>query len=490
MMEVIVVGSGPAGIAAAKGLLERNCRVTLLDVGYTLGFNKNALLNNPSLRHHANARKKNKLPYGSNFIYKGVADYFSWTTKNCYFQPSFARGGLINAWGGSISEYSAQELINWPSDCRNKLPLYYSQMIQWMGQYYTNNNITTLSQQAVSLYNIWNRNQAALAMQGFSFQVATLALDFMQCRTCGLCQYGCPYELIYNSAIHLESLKLNNNFQYIPNVVVENFFENDSQVEIVMTNVNDKSSLRLFSKKLFIACGAGMSSLLYLRSFNKFDKKLILKDSQHFVLPCLLNRRIHGVMQESLHTLCQLKTSLVHQDISHYPVQLQLYTYMDLYVQEIKNKSKCMYPILKPLLIPWIERLVVLQGYLHSQESGSLLIQYNASGTFEINAIRRKESHNIINNIVRYLKQHKRSIALYPLTFMLIRSLIGQSNHVGGSIPMSSNPQEDEVDIWGRPNHFKAIHFVDGSIFPSIPAGPITLTIMANAYRIAKEVPL
>jgi choline dehydrogenase-like flavoprotein len=31
-------------------------------------------------------------------------------------------------------------------------------------------------------------------------------------------------------------------------------------------------------------------------------------------------------------------------------------------------------------------------------------------------------------------------------------------------------------------------HIVDSTIFPSIPAPTITLTVMANAYRIAQEV--
>ena len=41
------------------------------------------------------------------------------------------------------------------------------------------------------------------------------------------------------------------------------------------------------------------------------------------------------------------------------------------------------------------------------------------------------------------------------------------------------------TDIFGRPYKFNNVHIVDSSIFPSIPAGPITLTVMANSLKIA-----
>ena len=47
--------------------------------------------------------------------------------------------------------------------------------------------------------------------------------------------------------------------------------------------------------------------------------------------------------------------------------------------------------------------------------------------------------------------------------------------------------KEISTDLLGRPNNLKRIHCIDASILPSIPATTITLTIMANAYRIGSE---
>ncbi len=63
----------------------------------------------------------------------------------------------------------------------------------------------------------------------------------------------------------------------------------------------------------------------------------------------------------------------------------------------------------------------------------------------------------------------------------------GKSFHFGGTFPMSVDPQPGQTDTLGRPAGLQRIHLVDSSCFPSIPATTITLSVMANAYRIATE---
>jgi choline dehydrogenase-like flavoprotein len=45
----------------------------------------------------------------------------------------------------------------------------------------------------------------------------------------------------------------------------------------------------------------------------------------------------------------------------------------------------------------------------------------------------------------------------------------------------------DTADLLGRPVGVERIHVIDSSVLPSIPAGAITFTIMANAVRIIDE---
>jgi choline dehydrogenase-like flavoprotein len=50
---------------------------------------------------------------------------------------------------------------------------------------------------------------------------------------------------------------------------------------------------------------------------------------------------------------------------------------------------------------------------------------------------------------------------------------------------MRRDPGARESDLLGRPMGLARVHLIDASVFPTIPATNITLTLMANAHRIA-----
>ncbi len=70
---------------------------------------------------------------------------------------------------------------------------------------------------------------------------------------------------------------------------------------------------------------------------------------------------------------------------------------------------------------------------------------------------------------------------------LLDPGLPGRGYHSGGTFPMRANPRYRETDCLGRPFGFERVHLVDASVFPTIPAGPITFSAMANAVRIADQ---
>ena len=71
---------------------------------------------------------------------------------------------------------------------------------------------------------------------------------------------------------------------------------------------------------------------------------------------------------------------------------------------------------------------------------------------------------------------------------MLLKpSPIGRGFHTGGTFPRRERPEGMETDLLGRPAGFERVSAVDATVLPSIPATTITLTVMANAHRIASE---
>ena len=74
-----------------------------------------------------------------------------------------------------------------------------------------------------------------------------------------------------------------------------------------------------------------------------------------------------------------------------------------------------------------------------------------------------------------------------PIPFRTMIAPPGKSYHGGGTFPMRRTPGPLESDLLGRPMGLSRTHIVDSSVFPTIPATNLTLTVMANAYRIAAE---
>jgi len=65
------------------------------------------------------------------------------------------------------------------------------------------------------------------------------------------------------------------------------------------------------------------------------------------------------------------------------------------------------------------------------------------------------------------------------------RSAAKGSAHLHGSCRMGNDPQRSVVDRWCRSHDVKNLWIVDGSVFPTAGGYNPTLTILANAYRVA-----
>ena len=72
---------------------------------------------------------------------------------------------------------------------------------------------------------------------------------------------------------------------------------------------------------------------------------------------------------------------------------------------------------------------------------------------------------------------------ILPGSFRLARP--GVDVHYGVSVPMRTSPRSHEANDAGQVSGLPGVYVVDGSALTHLPPKPHTLTIMANAYRIA-----
>jgi choline dehydrogenase-like flavoprotein len=134
-------------------------------------------------------------------------------------------------------------------------------------------------------------------------------------------------------------------------------------------------------------------------------------------------------------------------------------------------------------------RLLLIQGFLHSDLSARIRITLRRAGnnqaaTLELAGVENPRMRTALAALQRTLWAERSSMKAFPVPPAIRPGEPGRGFHTGGTFPMRRNPNTFQADLLGRPSGFSRVHLVDSSVFPSLPATTITLSVMANAHRI------
>ncbi|HEU6449059.1 MAG TPA: GMC oxidoreductase [Verrucomicrobiae bacterium] len=513
-----VIGSGPAGAACAKALLARGESVLMLDAGIELENDRAEIVRELAGKKFSDwtpqqltavqgdlaATAKGiplKMLFGSDFPYRETEEKIPWRGHGIGFRPSLALGGLSNVWGAAALPYRDADISNWPIKTADLAP-HYRAAAEIMGLaarrddleeilplYSENPSRLQSSRQAQSFLARLEKHRDRLNSRGWHFGQSRLAVRATDsprgsgCVYCGQCMTGCIYGCIYNSADTIRELRPDKNFSYRGNVVVTRLREDGGAVLIEGFDRQTRAPLTFETKRVYLAAGVIPTAQILLRSQNAFDCALTLRDSQYFLFPVLLAKRTRDLKSETLHTLSQVFLELNSPQISPRGVHLQVYTYSDIIAQAVRHSLGP----LKMFARPFVERLLIAQGYLHSDESATVEMRLKRDGEkdfLQLDAKPNPRTKPVIKKVLRELAKQFRALGGVPVPPMLQIAEPGRGYHIGGSIPMRAEPKEFESDLLGRPHGWKNVHVVDASVLPDIPATTITFSVMANAHRI------
>jgi choline dehydrogenase-like flavoprotein len=520
---VFVIGSGPAGVACASALLEAGEKVTMLDAGLELESSRRTQLVNLQsmsstswtketagfLRDGVEATRDGipmKLSYGSDFAYRDPTGQ-PITSDGAYGKPSFARGGLSNVWGASVLPYRSEDMSDWPITAGDLAPHYRAAltMMPFAGRhdrleeqfplYHDDPGMLGGSSQAEALLRDLELSASQLSARGVRFGASRLAVQAEGaggkpgCVHCGMCLYGCPYEFIYNSAHTLEQLRGNSAFTYRPGVVVDRLEEVSSQVEVTGRNLDGADGFRMRADKVFVACGVLSTARIMLASLDAYGQPIHALDNCYFLLPLMRYRGQPEALGERLHTLAQVFIEVVDPAIGPRRAHLQVYTYNELLGEELARMMGPLRGALPMVKRSVLGRLLLIQGYLHSDLSARIriVLKRGSDGTspsLHLSGEPNSKTGPALAALRRRLWSERGAMKAAPISPMLRVGLPGRGFHTGGTFPMRVNPVPFEVDVLGRPHGFTRVHVVDASVFPSLPATTITLSVMANAHRI------
>ncbi|HET7420278.1 MAG TPA: GMC oxidoreductase [Candidatus Dormibacteraeota bacterium] len=499
----VVVGSGPAGVACAHALLQRGAKVTMLDAGLDLESDRKAAV--AGLRSTAPAQWSQqslrflhdgvsveaggiplKMAYGSSFPYREPVP-LPIAGDGTEGRPSYARGGLSNVWGASMMPFRTEDMTGWPITAADLEPHYRAvlELVPHSARkdlladsfplYGDSAGAVDGSAQAEAL--LHDLASAPTAMQ---FGASRLAVD-PRCVRCGLCLYGCPYGYIYSSADTLDALRAHPGFMYRSGVVVERVSEAASHVELSGVTVDGETPFSMSVERAFLACGVFSTARIVLASVDAIGETVRAVDNCYFLLPLLRYRRQKDVKREALHTLAQVFLELRDEAIGPHTVHLQVYTYNELYRTQIRNMVGPLAPLAEAAMLG---RLLLIQGYLHSDLSAGINLSLDPAGTLTMSADPNPRTQPALAALRRRLWSERGALRALPVSRAMRVGKPGRGFHTGGTFPMRARPHRLETDVEGRPHGFSRLHLVDSSVFPSLPATTITLSVMANAHRI------
>lgn len=520
----IVVGSGPAGVAAARALLDRGESVTLLDVGQRLpAANAEALKNlrskprdlwNPidldKIRGSARSSHRGvelKTAYGSDFAYRSL-DEVQEISKSVLIRASYALGGLSNVWGGAVLPYHARDTAAWPIPLHALQP-HYQKILSRLDFSAVDDELAKLlplhaqpsaplkpSRQAEQFLAKASPHRDALLSAGLHLGRSRLAVraapDSLApgCVYCGNCLTGCPYELIFDSTQWIEEWKNQIRFSYRPNILVEKLREINRGVEVQAVDQSTQQRVNFAGDRVYLAGGILSTAKIVLSSLEQYDREYSVKASQYFLFPFLTKTGVAGVRSEDLHTLAQFFLEVNNKEVTSHLINLQGYTYNPFLGNYLTSRLGPLAKILRPMVDGFLGRLLIFQGYLHSDDSPHItmkLVKTVKGDRLQISRADNSQTKPTIRRLLTLLRRHKKILGGVPLSWMTAIGKIGDGSHLGGIFPMQKNPGPAASDILGRPTGFRHVHLVDSSVFPSIPATTITLSVMANAHRIASD---
>jgi choline dehydrogenase-like flavoprotein len=516
-----VIGSGPAGVACAKALLSRGAEVLMLDAGIELEPEREQIVRRlgamkypdwpletvTALKGEMTVSGRGlpqKLAFGSNYPYRETEEHAAWRGNGASVRPSMALGGFSTVWGAAMLPYHDDDLQDWPVKSR-ELAQHYRAVLAFTGLAAQRDDLEELfplhaenpsalksSRQADWLLENLARHRDSLRTGGWRFGRARLAVratgspQNAGCVHCRMCLYGCPYGCIYNSADTVREMQADVRFKYQRDVIVTRLREDSGKVFITGYHRRTREPLSFEANRVYLAAGIVPTTQILLRSRDAYDHPLRARDSQYFVFPLVTARRAHDARSEALYTLSQLFIELNHPRVSRRAVHLQIYTHNDIIGCVVRQSLGP----LKMFAQPIEERLLIVQGYLHSDESPEIEMTLKRNGEkdfLQLDARPNPETRRIVKNVLRELMRHALRLGAAPASPMLHLTQPGQGFHSGGTFPMRKKPGEFESDLLGRPRGWSRVHAVDASVLPSVPATTITFPVMANAHRIGSE---
>lgn len=516
--DVIIVGSGPAGVSSAFPLVEAGLKVLMVDGGKRPDIQPpemdflSARINDAgqwkwmvgkdfhALKMRDAVSPKLRVPSHA-FAFDGFERSNKIEGKDFISVGSLATGGLSNSWGCGVARFSATEIAKFPFSA-SELELSYRRVSQRMGiSGRANDDLSDyfgLDEEAqpaipmdvlhTHLSQHYLNHRKKLNSQGFRLgrsRVAVLSEDMsgrQACNLSGNCLWGCQRHSLYSAVDDLPELYKYENFTKISGFVVDDLTRCDRywNVSGQDTSVNERKTIT--ASKVVLAAGTLATTRIVLKALDYRDTVPVLSCPTAAFLLWL--PRLLGAARLPGFGLGQLSFALaLHDNITAFGSTFAT-TGIPLseFARHVPLRRRYSIDLLRGLLSSCVVGNIFLPGHL--TVAGAKL---GRDESLVISGKYGDEVTPLMDEAAKKVRKAYWSLGgmLLPGSFTVGRP--GGDIHYAGTLPMRESSVVGETSPLGEVKGMEGVYVVDGACLPVLPEKSHTLTIMANADRIGRQ---
>jgi len=516
--DVIIVGSGPAGVSAAFPLLESGLRVLMIDGG------KRPEVQSPEvdfLSSRSNDTEQWKWIVGENFHALRMRDAVSPKLRapthaytfeefgsqnkiegtNFITVGSLAAGGLSNSWGCGVAQYSAAEIAKFPFPA-SEIETSYAKVSQRIGisgkadddmsNYF---GLDEYSQPPIPMDDVhthlsrrYTKQRKKMKAHGFRLgrsRLAVLSKDFSGRQACNLsnnCLWGCSRRSLYSASEEMPKLRSFKNFTELSGFIVEDLISHENFWRVEGKSLLDNGCKELTTKKIVLAAGTLATTRIVLKALNYRDSVPLL--SSPTAAFSLWLPRFLGAQRSPGFGLGQLSYALsLHNDITAFGSTFATTGIpVSEFARYVPLRKRFSIDLLSRLLSSCVVGNLFLPGHLTTASA-----RLKADSSLNISGNYHDDVRPLMDQANKKLRTSYRRLGaiLLPGSFTVGRP--GSDIHYAGSLPMQNSPVIGETSELGEVAGLEGVYVVDGASLPLLSEKSHTLTIMANADRIGKK---
>ena len=506
--EVIIVGSGPAGVSAAWPLLEAGVAVTMIDAAsetplpspprgdigcfrydpsrWEVQFSRNF----SALDLAGDQPPKLTTPLARQVL-AGFETTMGLQVRDFLALGSLSRGGLSNIWGSVAAVYYDEDLADSPVRQADLRPSY-AAVMQRIGVSGSAGADGLPVEEGPSLtapaQRLLDAASRSSPRRGFVLERTTNAvlmsarLGREPCVRCGMCLWGCQRHSIYASGIEVPQLCRFPHFRYFGGALVRRLLPHDKGHAL---EIGGKTGgMLLCAPRILLAAGTIATTALVLSRLGFTGSARLLTNPvsvMAFTIPALFA----APLPERSFALGQLTYRLPLRDGGR--ATGVIYGADALPLAGIAARFPISRPAALRLTRALAPSLLLAICYLPGRFSANTLRVADNGDQRQIiiEGAQTEEARDTLLAAGRRLAREMRHLGAFALPGSLRILQPGADAHYAGTLPMGGDGPAACAPT-GELKACPGLYVADGAVLSSLPAKHCTLTIMANADRIAR----